>query len=117
VEDALLKLKVPEQDRNLLVVAVDEVCANRMIHSCLNDNSEKIEVIIKKLGKKLVFEIIDNGEHFNIAEYTEPSIEKVIKEKSAGGIGLILVKKIVDQIQLETKGKKNICRLFKILAM
>lgn len=115
VENSLLKLHIPEQDRNLLVVAIDEVCANRMIHSHVDDNSEKIEVQIKKIKGKLVFEIIDSGEYFDISQHEEPSIEQVIKDKSAGGIGLILVKKIIDQIQLETRGGQNVCRLSKML--
>lgn len=115
VERSLYKLHVPEKDLHLLVVAVDEICANRMIHSSIHNSSDKIEVVIKKVGNEVVFEIIDNGEHFNISEYVEPSIEHVIKEKSGGGIGLILVKKIIDQIQLETHGSKNVCRLSKFL--
>jgi serine/threonine-protein kinase RsbW len=39
----------------------------------------------------------------------------VIKSKRKGGLGIILVKRIMDKIEFESIQNKNICRLYKIL--
>ena len=50
---------------------------------------------------------------FDINSYEEPKIEDIIKRQRKGGIGLILVKRIMDDIQIVTKKDKHICRLVK----
>jgi serine/threonine-protein kinase RsbW len=37
----------------------------------------------------------------------------VIGEKRKGGIGILLVKKIMDEIEFESKNGENTCRLIK----
>ncbi len=117
VENTLRELQIPEKDRHLLIVAVDEVCANRIIHSNHCDHTHEIQVTIRREVDEVIFEITDQGETFNVAEYKEPTLEHIIKEKKTGGLGLILVKRIIDHIQFETVGKKQICRLSKMLSV
>lgn len=99
---------------NELVLAVDEVCANLIIHSHQCNPNEFFDLYMTlDKGKGVTFEFVDEGEGFNIADYQEPSLQEVIKEKKKGGIGLILVRRIMDTIQYERKKNKNIYRLFK----
>jgi serine/threonine-protein kinase RsbW len=48
-----------------------------------------------------------------LLEYEVPDLKKVIEEKRKGGIGILLVKKIMDEIEFESKNGKNTCRLIK----
>jgi serine/threonine-protein kinase RsbW len=70
---------------------------------------------VKESKELLIFEIRDFGQGFNILEYQEPEISFVMKTKRKGGLGIILVKRIMDKIEFETKANINICRLHKIL--
>jgi len=117
VSDVLEKYNISDVEVNMVVVAIDEVCSNLMIHSHRCNEKETLEVRILKREDGFVFEILDKDELFDIGTYETPSIEKLIKDKSTGGIGLILVKKIMDKIQIEREGKMNVCRLFKTLAL
>jgi len=114
VERVLLGYLISPVETNMMVLAVDELCANLIIHShsCNPDNS--IEVRIQNQNNRFVFEIHDDADdNFNVAEYKTPDIQEVIKNRQSGGIGLILVKKIMDDIQFERDGTHNICRLYK----
>ncbi len=114
VERVLLGYLISPVEANMMVLAVDELCANLMIHShsCNPDNS--IEVRIQNQNNRFVFEIHDDADDtFNVAEYQTPDMQEVIKNRQSGGIGLILVKKIMDDIQFERDGTHNICRLYK----
>lgn len=104
-----------ETDQNAIVLAVDEVCANIIIHSeC--DNKQIIELNVERKGKKLIFEIIDQGiSTFDINAYSGPELDEIIQSKRKGGVGILLVKKIMDKIEIFTSNGTNICRLYKTI--
>ena len=102
-----------EVDRHQVTLAVEEVCTNLIIHSHASNRKEVIYLEVKELGKKLAIEITDKGDAFNLLEYEVPDLKKVIEEKRKGGIGILLVKKIMDEIEFESKNGKNTCRLIK----
>ena len=114
VKEVLNKHGLTEVDVSTIVLAIDEVCANLIIHShaCNPKESIEIEIDVNK-GEGLVFNIIDKTEMFNINDYTAPSLDEIVRKKRKGGIGLILVKRIMDDIQIITESNKNICRLVK----
>ena len=102
-----------EMDRHQLTLAVEEVCANLIIHSHACNPLENIHLEVKDFEKKLAIEITDQGDAFNLLEYEVPDLQQVIGEKRKGGIGILLVKKIMDEIEFESKNGKNTCRLIK----
>lgn len=102
-----------ESDKNMITLAVDEVCANLIIHSHKCDPKEFILLNIFEQKDTLVFEIIDNGESFNMLQYEEQAINQIVKQKRKGGMGIMLVKKIMDDIQIYNAPSYNVCRLYK----
>lgn len=104
-----------ESDINLLLVAVDEICANLIIHSHHCNPNEFIEVKCQpKEDGEFFFEIWDtNHSPFDLNRYSVPEMEQIIQGKKGGGIGLILVKRIVDQINFERVGSQNVCKMSK----
>jgi serine/threonine-protein kinase RsbW len=100
-------------ERHQVTLAVEEVCANLIIHSHACNPKEEIQLEIKDSCEKVIFEITDEGIAFNLLEYEVPQIKKVVEEKRKGGLGILLVRKIMDEIEFESKNGKNICRLIK----
>lgn len=116
VRSQLDEFGLPEVESHKLVLAIDEVCANMIIHSnnCDPNESLELEVIFKK-GQNIIFVIRDRGETFDINAYKEPSMKDIISSKRKGGLGLMLVKRIMDKIEFTTENNYNICRLTKKL--
>ena len=85
-----------EVDRHQVTLAVEEVCTNLIIHSHASNPKEVIYLEVKELKEKLAIEITDKGDAFNLLEYEVPDLKKVIEEKRKGGIGIYLVKKILN---------------------
>ena len=114
VSKVLNKYNIPEVKKNELILAVDEVCANLIIHShnCNPKESFKLMIDIDH-SKGITFDIIDQGIGFNIAKYREPSINEIKEKRQKGGMGLILVKRIMDNIEFKCGPDKNVCRMFK----
>jgi serine/threonine-protein kinase RsbW len=114
VKDVLDKHGLSEIDTSTLVLAIDEVCANLIIHAHQCNAKESFELqILVKANYGVIFDIIDKEEIFDISEYKEPKLEDIIKKQRKGGLGLILVKRIMDDIQIIQEPTKNICRLTK----
>lgn len=114
LQRVLSENSIPEVTVNTLVLAVDEVCANLIIHSHNCNPDEQIELKVNVNGKsEITFDIIDHGDGFNIGNYEEPSISDIIKQKRKGGIGLMLVRRIMDEIELIEGKKGNVYRLHK----
>jgi serine/threonine-protein kinase RsbW len=96
------------------VLALDEMCSNMMIHAHNCNPDDELELHINIPGKgKLIFEIIDDGSFFDINHFNEPDLGHLINEKRKGGLGIRLVKSIMDKIEYLSKDGKNVCRLTK----
>jgi serine/threonine-protein kinase RsbW len=114
VENVLLSHLISPIEANLVVLAIDELCANLMIHSHHCKVEDSIEVKINTEDGQFTFEIYDySPDSFNLLDYKTPDMQQVIKERKNGGIGLILVSKIMDKIQYEKKESYSVCRLRK----
>ena len=113
LKNSLQHYSLSEIDRHQVTLAVEEVCANLIIHSHGCNPKEIINLEIKDSRDKLIFEISDQGEAFNMLEYEAPDLKKVILDKRKGGLGIILVKKIMDEIEFESNNGTNTCRLIK----
>ena len=102
---------------NEIILALDEMCSNLMIHShqCNPDHHIDIRIDVPQKGK-VVFEIIDDGEMFDINRFNQPDLDNLIQEKRKGGLGVRLVKSIMDEVVYTTRNGRNICRLTKKVA-
>lgn len=113
LQTTLSELNLSDKDQHQLTLAVEEVCANLIIHSHQCNGSDQIKLEVKESPDKLIFEITDKGKAFNLLDYEVPDLKKVISEKRKGGLGIILVKTIMDEIEFESNKGKNTCRLIK----
>ena len=114
IRGALKKHGVPDLQISELVLALDEMCSNLMIHSHQCNPEELFEInIIMKKGNPIIFEIIDDGNTFDINQFAEPDLGNLVHEKRKGGLGIRLVKSIMDKIEYQIRNGKNVCRLTK----
>ena len=116
VSEILHQHNFPDEDSAKVILAVDEICANMIIHSNHCNPAETLQLRVQYLKQeKIIFEIKDKGEGFDMKGYQEPSLEELIQTRRKGGIGLMLVKKIMDKIEFTHAKGENICRLEKNL--
>ena len=115
VWQALEEVSLPEAEKNLIVLAIDEVCTNLLVHSHQCNPEQFIEIHISLENEHFICHIHDWGQAFNIVEYQTPEMEQIIKQRKNGGMGLILVKKIMDQIKMTSNGNHHIYTFIKLL--
>lgn len=114
IRGSLKENGVPDLQISEMVLALDEMCSNLMIHAhhCNPDDLFDLHIIVEK-NKPVVFEIIDDGNAFDINQFSEPELGNLVNEKRKGGLGIRLVKSIMDKIEYQSRSGKNICRLIK----
>jgi serine/threonine-protein kinase RsbW len=100
VEEELRALNVHESMTHQLVLAVDEACANSIIHHHDCDESSRIKLSISRKGKELLIELTDNGDPFPINDYKPENLQDIIRKQGKGGLGIFLINKIMDKIEV-----------------
>lgn len=113
IKNILVLKNITDPEQNQIIVAVDEICTNSIVHGNKENTNKCIDIYCKYLKEELVIEIIDKGLAYNISNYKEPSIQQLINEKQKGSMGLMLVKRMMDNIEFLRVGDKNICRMVK----
>jgi serine/threonine-protein kinase RsbW len=114
IRGALKDHQVSDLQISEMVLALDEMCSNLMIHAhhCNPDDLFELHIDVKK-DNPVVFEIIDDRNAFDINQFSEPALGNLVNEKRKGGLGIRLVKSIMDKIEYQQSSGKNICRLIK----
>lgn len=110
-------INMPQKQIGMIVLAVDEICSNLIIHSNSCDENKEIHLTmnLQESLDEILFEIYDNGLPFDYSQYKEPEIANLIKQRQKGSLGLMLVRKIMDKIEFEQEQCYNVCRLYKKL--
>jgi len=114
IRNSLKAHAIPEIDMAAIILALDEMCSNLMIHAhhCNPDHQLELHIDVSEKNK-LVFEIIDDGSVFDINQFHSDKLDDLVHEKRKGGLGIRLVKSIMDNVEYFARDGKNICRLTK----
>ena len=92
-------------------LSLEEVLVNICDYS-YRDNEGDIEVICGlDNDNRFVIEITDSGIPFDIDSFDEPDLNADISERKVGGLGIYLIKKMMDDIQYRFEDNKNILKL------
>jgi serine/threonine-protein kinase RsbW len=114
MEQQLVRMGIGEPIVYQLVLAVDEACANSIIHQHHDDGVSVIEIRVELKDHRLVIELEDEGEPFPIDQVTpEADIESIVKSRAKGGLGLILITRIMDKVEVIRGGKHFTYRFIK----
>ena len=95
-------------------LACEEILVN-IINYAYPENGGEIELAIDEFddGNGLLISIIDSGVPFDPLAKTDPNIDAPIEEREIGGLGIYLVKKVMDEVEYSRKTGRNTLRLVK----
>lgn len=121
VADTARQFGFTDDDIAKIQLAVDEACTNIIKHAYKFDPEKLIEITIqvadaKKERAKFIIQIQDTGHSFNYADYHEPNMPEYFKKYRVGGLGILLLKKLMDEVTYNTKpGSPNEVMLIKYI--
>lgn len=96
-------------------LALDELFTNIISYGFPDDEEHLIKVTITPQNKMLCLCIEDDGIPFNPVEVMQPDLECSIEECKIGGLGIHLIKNLMDEVCYERCGDKNVLTLKKAI--
>ena len=111
------------QSRNLyseeilfkLNLVIEELFTNIVSYGFRDTNEHIIEIITTVENDKFKTVLIDDGISFNPLEKEDPDLEVSLNERKIGGLGIHLMKKLMDEYYYERVDNKNILTIIKNL--
>ena len=97
-------------------LALDELFTNIISYGFKDDNEHTIKVTITPRNEEICLCIEDDGRPFNPVEFETPDLSCSIEECKIGGLGIHIIRKLMDDICYERCDHKNILKLKKGLA-
>lgn len=94
-------------------LAVDEATTNIIKHAYKNDQSKKLTIYLEFDDEKLSVILTDQGMSFDLKKYRSPDIKKQIENKKRGGMGIRLMKNLMDEVSYNVKNQENVLRMSK----
>jgi anti-sigma regulatory factor (Ser/Thr protein kinase) len=99
--------------RDALVLATDEVCANVLVHAYEGRAAGPLEVTVAGDGGQVRVTIADAGPPFDPGTAQAPDLAAEWQERAVGGLGLHLVRHLVDDVRYERAAAGNRVTLVK----
>ena len=117
VRNYLSSRQLSEVTVNQVVLAVDEVVANFIIHANGEDENQFLDLELAFDEHNINVEIADHGDTiFLPAAHQNPNLRDYIREGRKGGMGMTLVNRLMDRVEFFTRGNHTVCHLSKHLA-
>jgi len=96
----------PQDIREKIEVAVEEIFVNIADYAYSPDSGNA--VISISVTDKIVISFEDTGKAYNPLDKQEPDLDKPLLERDIGGLGVFLVKKLMDNVEYSRVDNKNV---------
>jgi sigma-B regulation protein RsbU (phosphoserine phosphatase) len=97
-------------------IAFDELITNVVSYAYSDEDEHEIQVNLDLFGDRLTVEIVDDGKPFNPLTLDDPDTTLGIDEREIGGLGIHLVKNMMDDIVYTRRSDSNSVTLIKVLS-
>jgi len=89
-------------------LALEEILTNIISYGYEDNNEHVIVIRLSLKDEELVAEVEDDGRPFNPLEVPKPDISRPLEDRKIGGLGIHLVRNLMDGLEYRRYGGKNI---------
>ncbi len=108
----LAECRCPEGIIFAIHLVVEELLTNVACHG----HSPEIRLGIEMTAGHVLLEVVDSGVPFNPLEYEVQGLDQAFADREVGGMGIYLVKEMMDELSYTYKDGKNRLRAVKQFA-
>jgi anti-sigma regulatory factor (Ser/Thr protein kinase) len=99
-----------------MCIVFDELLNNIISYGFSDDEDHQINIDISVTAEQLLVTVADDGVPFNPFDRVGPDISLSIEERDIGGLGVLLVTKLMDQTHYQRQRDRNVVTLTMNLA-
>ena len=113
VEKAVKESNLDASLTDTINLALEEAVTNVILYAYPEGTPGKVNIDVAVTDKALYFTISDKGKPFDPTARQEVDIEADVEDRPIGGLGIHLVRNIMDEVRYERRGDKNVLILIK----
>jgi anti-sigma regulatory factor (Ser/Thr protein kinase) len=98
---------VPADSISRINICLDELFTNIVLYGLKDDLEHIIELTLNGNNKLVIINIEDDGIPFNPLEKIDPDFPENIESAKIGGLGILIIRKLMDNVCYERKQGKN----------
>jgi anti-sigma regulatory factor (Ser/Thr protein kinase) len=98
-------------------LALEEAVSNTIKYGYEDDQVHMIQVRARMEDQRFLLEIEDDGKAFNPLEKRDPDFSLPVDKKPIGGLGIYLVRSLMDHVEYRRNGGRNLLRLTKFASV
>jgi serine/threonine-protein kinase RsbW len=107
--------ELPPADSPSFLLALEEVFMNVVLHGTPRGTQSRVGVSIRLRGSELTMTIEDDGPPFDPLSLASPDVHARIEQRQIGGLGVYLVRQVMDAVSYQRVGNQNRLTLSKRL--
>ena len=96
-----------------LNLALEEAVSNVMLYAYPEGSQGVVDIEAAVRDDRIDFSVSDSGVPFDPTAAADPDLAADLKDRPIGGLGIFLVKRIMDEVTYTRKGDKNILSMTK----
>ncbi len=109
--------ELPDAVRRSVNVALDELLANELSHGIDGREAGSVTVEVKLDQECVTVTITDDGQQFDPFREAAPDTTLSVEERPIGGLGIHLVRQLMDDVSYERRDGRNVVVLVKHLVV
>ena len=98
-------------------LALEEVVTNIIMHGYDDDEEHEIELRFAASPERIAVTVLDDARAFNPLDHPEPKADANFDELEIGGIGILLIRRVMDHVEYTREGGRNVLVLAKRLTV
>ncbi len=116
IEEQLENMECPMKMQMQINIAVDEVFSN-IANYAYGDVAGTATICVEQglEPRSVILTFIDSGKPYNPLSAEDPDISLSAEDRQIGGLGIFMVKKIMDEVYYEYKNGQNVLKVKKYL--
>ncbi len=116
IETCSERMDLPMPLAMKLDLALEEAVANVILYAYPGQTDQSVEIDLERRGELLTLRITDSGIPFDPTAREEPDLSLGAEERPIGGLGIFLVRQLMDSVEYERRDNRNILTMQKTLS-
>lgn len=96
-------------------LALEEAVTNVIMYAYPPGEENELVLIVSHIDNRLIFKIIDSGKAFDPTQQPDADVTLSLEERPIGGLGIFLIRRIMQAVEYRREDGKNILTMAKVL--
>jgi anti-sigma regulatory factor (Ser/Thr protein kinase) len=98
----------PSERVQEIELAAEEALVNIIRHAYAENGPGEVEIRCRAEEDRVEIEFVDEGVPFDPTSKAKPQLDLPVEERPVGGLGIFLIRKLIDEIRYRREGGRNV---------